>query len=98
MVVRAVVGGAASAALFVGLGPSARRVSEARNALVQQLAAQHPRAPLATLDIGWVGAGARGVVVDLAGVSDPDVARLAGGHTSKQLKPDFSFDGGGSRR
>lgn len=40
---------------------------------------------VATLDIGWVGAAHEGTVVDLAGVTDPTVAVLRGGHTSKEI-------------
>ncbi|MDF3068109.1 MAG: putative rane protein, partial [Polyangiaceae bacterium] len=39
----------------------------------------------AALDVGWVGAVADFTVVDLAGVTDPRVALLRGGHTSKRI-------------
>jgi hypothetical protein len=39
-----------------------------------------------TLDVGWVGAAAPGAtIVDFAGVTDPVVAALPGGHTSKPI-------------
>lgn len=44
---------------------------------------------VASLDVGWVGAAGDFTVVDLAGVTDPEVAYLAGGHTSKRLPVDF---------
>jgi hypothetical protein len=44
---------------------------------------------VATLDVGWVGASDAHEIVDLAGVTDPEVAYLSGGHTSKRLPPDF---------
>ncbi len=44
---------------------------------------------VATVDVGWVGAAGRQHVVDLAGVTDAEVAHLAGGHTSKRLPEDF---------
>jgi hypothetical protein len=44
---------------------------------------------VATLDIGWVGASTNAHIVDLAGVTDPSVARLPGGHTTKRLPDSF---------
>jgi hypothetical protein len=48
---------------------------------------------VASVDIGWIGATEPATgelhVVDLAGVTDPEVAYLSGGHTSKRLPPDF---------
>jgi hypothetical protein len=46
---------------------------------------------IATLDIGWVGATTNANIVDLAGVTDPRVARLAGGHTTKRLPDGFLY-------
>ena len=40
---------------------------------------------VACLDVGWVGAATEAPLVDLAGITDPLVARLAGGHTSKRV-------------
>lgn len=45
---------------------------------------------VAALDVGWVGLATPAQIVDLAGVTDPEVAHLAGGHTSKRLPPDFA--------
>jgi hypothetical protein len=44
---------------------------------------------VAALDIGWVSAVTEGTIVDLAGVTDPEVASLGGGHTSKRVDPSF---------
>src|SRR5688500_17605120 len=44
---------------------------------------------VATVDIGWVGRAAPATIVDLAGVTDPRVAILPGGHTSKRIVPGF---------
>jgi hypothetical protein len=44
---------------------------------------------IAALDIGWVGAATEADIVDLAGVTDPVVASLPGGHTSKRVGPMF---------
>jgi hypothetical protein len=44
---------------------------------------------VASVDIGWVAVAADRQVVDLAGVTDPEVAYLSGGHTSKRLPLDF---------
>lgn len=50
-------------------------------------------ARVASVDIGWIGATLPATgelqVVDLAGVTDPEVAYLPGGHTSKRLPADF---------
>jgi|HubBroStandDraft_1064217.scaffolds.fasta_scaffold02525_10 hypothetical protein len=63
-----------------------RRVGENRAALIA--AARPWLAPLpriAALDIGWVGAATEADILDLAGVTDPVVAALPGGHTSKRV-------------
>lgn len=46
---------------------------------------------VAALDVGWVGVATSAPVVDLAGVTDPEIARLRGGHTSKHL-PDHLLE------
>ena len=40
---------------------------------------------IAALDVGWVGAATDADLLDLAGVTDPVIATLPGGHTSKQV-------------
>ena len=79
-----------SSQLFIWRGPSARGVERQRAELIagtRPLLAGARR--VATLDIGWVGASTAARVVDLAGVTDPSVAQLAGGHTSKRLPDSF---------
>ena len=45
---------------------------------------------VATIDVGWTGAAApQASIVDLAGVTDPEVAALPGGHTSKNISGAF---------
>jgi hypothetical protein len=72
-------------ALGAGRGVGADRralIEAARPALAQY-------ARVAALDVGWVGAATEADVVDLAGVTDPQVAALAGGHTSKRVSSMF---------
>ena len=67
-------------------GPSLADTTEQRMAVVDTLGPLLRQARVvATLDIGWVGATTSAQVVDLAGVTDPEVAVLRGGHTSKQI-------------
>jgi hypothetical protein len=40
---------------------------------------------VAALDVGWLGAATDATIVDLAGLTDPDIAVLRGGHTSKDI-------------
>jgi hypothetical protein len=81
---------ASAAVVAVGLGPSARRVGSQR---AQLIAAAGPALRgahhVATLDVGWVGAATSASIVDLAGVTDPRIARLPGGHTTKRLPDDL---------
>ena len=44
---------------------------------------------VAALDVGWVGAATDADVVDLAGLTDPEIAALPGGHTSKRVDAMF---------
>ncbi|MFT3764315.1 MAG: hypothetical protein QM820_02145 [Minicystis sp.] len=68
------------------VGPDAARVGAARVAVIEAL-----RGPLAgakvvaALDIGWLGAATDATIVDLAGLTDPAIAVLPGGHTSKAI-------------
>jgi len=66
-----------------------------RSALVEQLRGQLQRDDVvASVDVGWVGAAHQGTVFDLAGVTDPVVARLVGGHTSKRVAPEMLLSRG----
>jgi len=68
----------------------ARRVADDRAALV---ADARPLlegvSRVAALDVGWVGAATDAGVVDLAGLTDPEIAALPGGHTSKRVDAMF---------
>ncbi|MFZ5897432.1 MAG: hypothetical protein ACOY0T_40640 [Myxococcota bacterium] len=80
----------ASALLALGRSRDARGVETQRAELIlrtRPLLAGAQR--IASLDIGWVGASTSAHIVDLAGVTDPTVARLPGGHTTKRLPDSF---------
>jgi hypothetical protein len=49
---------------------------------------------VAALDIGWVGASTEATIVDLAGLTDPAIALLPGGHTSKRVDTAMLLDRG----
>jgi hypothetical protein len=49
---------------------------------------------VAALDVGWVGAATDADIVDLAGVTDPEIAALPGGHTSKRVSTRILLDRG----
>jgi hypothetical protein len=78
-------------ALLIGRGGTAGRgVGAQRAALV--VAAGPALAGVrrvAALDVGWVGAATDADVVDLAGLTDPRIATLRGGHTSKRVDAIF---------
>jgi hypothetical protein len=82
----------ASLVLTAYLGWPARDVLAHRRELIRSaegpLAGAHT---VAALDVGWVGAATTATVFDLAGVTDPVVARLPGGHTSKRI-PEGLFE------
>ncbi|HTQ05578.1 MAG TPA: hypothetical protein VMI54_17065 [Polyangiaceae bacterium] len=44
---------------------------------------------VACLDVGWVGAATDVPILDLAGITDPLVAYLPGGHTTKRIDNDL---------
>jgi hypothetical protein len=44
---------------------------------------------VAALDVGWVSAATEADIVDLAGLTDPEIAALPGGHTSKRIQGRF---------
>ena len=83
---------AGSLLLAIGLGPHARRVGADR---AQLIAAARPvfarDARIAALDVGWVGAASDADIIDLAGVTDPEVAFFPGGHTSKRIPAAWLF-------
>ncbi|WP_146653592.1 hypothetical protein [Labilithrix luteola] len=49
---------------------------------------------IAALDIGWVSAASDARIVDLAGLTDPAIAVLPGGHTSKRVDTSMLLDRG----
>jgi hypothetical protein len=71
-------------------GTQGRRVGDERAALVAEarpvLSGSHC---VAALDVGWTGAATEADLVDLAGLTDPEVAALPGGHTSKRVDAMF---------
>ena len=68
------------------VGLDARGVVATRAALIQEAKPiLSGRRAVATLDIGWVSVATSGTVVDLAGLTDPAIAVLPGGHTSKRI-------------
>jgi hypothetical protein len=77
-------------ALFAVRGPAAARVLPDRLSLIE---AARPMlagaARVATIDVGWVGAATGADILDLAGATDPEVAALPGGHTSKAISGAF---------
>jgi hypothetical protein len=74
--------------VFVRMGPVSASVMESRLAVIDELrgSLQAPETRVvAALDIGWLGASTDATIVDLAGVTDPAIAALPGGHTTKQI-------------
>lgn len=64
----------------------ARGIVATRDALITQGRSVFAgRKAIATVDVGWVGAATPGTIVDLAGLTDPVIAQLPGGHTSKRV-------------
>lgn len=87
---RVVCACALSSFVLVTTGGRAAHVGEHRLTLIER--ARRPLAGarcVAALDVGWVGAATPAAIVDLAGVTDPAVALLAGGHTSKRVSRDL---------
>jgi hypothetical protein len=83
---RALLAAGFSLQVLVVTAWSGRSVHANRTALIERarpLLAGAER--VATPDAGWVGAATPGPVLDLAGVTDPAVAMLPGGHTSKRI-------------
>ena len=76
------------AVLIVRGGTRGRDVGADRAALVREARPLlGPLARVASLDVGWVGAATSADLLDLAGVTDPVIATLPGGHTSKRVPP-----------
>jgi hypothetical protein len=87
------------AAIVVGVvllargGSSGRDVGTDRAALVVTARPWlEGAARVAALDIGWVSAATEADIVDLAGLTDLEIASLPGGHTSKRIDARFLLD------
>ncbi len=84
---------AVAAQLWVAatVGPRAREVLADRLAVARELEpALRGASTVAALDVGWLGLVLpEAVVVDLAGVTDPVVAAMPGGHTQKRIPDTF---------
>ncbi len=84
--VRATLATAGLVFQIVVAAPSAAKVGASRLALIREVAPSLAGArSVATLDVGWVGAATDASIVDLAGLTDPNIAVLPGGHTSKRI-------------
>jgi len=75
---------------------SAGVVEDGRRTMAERAALISSARPLlsgatrvAGLDVGWIGAATDADVVDLAGLTDPEIAALPGGHTSKRVSAVF---------
>jgi hypothetical protein len=82
--IRLCVGCIAETYVFASRGPAAAHVLHDRIALIDWAS---PRLAgikvVAAVDVGWVGTATDAEIVDLAGATDPEIAALPGGHTSK---------------
>jgi hypothetical protein len=95
----AFVGARLATALVLGVllalraAPAGRAVHQDRADLVVRarpvLADAHV---VAALDVGWVSAATEASIVDLAGLTDPSIAMLPGGHTSKRVDTSMLLD------
>jgi hypothetical protein len=80
---------------LITVAPRAADVGHKRMAVIEQLRpALQDAAVIACVDAGWVGAASSATIVDLAGVTDPAIAVLPGGHTTKPI-PHALFDARG---
>jgi hypothetical protein len=83
------------AVVAVTAAPAGRHVADDREALIADARAQLSSArAVAALDVGWVGAATSAEIVDLAGLTDPAIASLHGGHTSKAVDLPMLLDRG----
>ncbi|WP_437616231.1 hypothetical protein WMF20_20880 [Sorangium sp. So ce834] len=72
--------------VMIRVGPTAARVGGDRLRVIEELRGALAGAEVvAALDIGWLGAATGATLVDLAGVTDPAIAALPGGHTTKRI-------------
>jgi hypothetical protein len=74
------------------VGWPARHVMQARIELIRNASPLLNGARMtAGLDVGWLGVATPNDILDLAGITDPRVAALPGGHTTKRI-PNSWFD------
>ncbi len=89
---RSLLAGVLGVTLLARGGTSGRSVGADREALVASarpvLDGEGVRR-VASLDVGWVSAATEADIVDLAGLTDPEIAALPGGHTSKRVDARF---------
>ncbi len=90
-----------AAALVLGVllawraAPAGRSVYQDRADLIARARPELQGARVvAALDIGWVSAATEATIVDLAGLTDPSIALLPGGHTSKRVDVPMLLDRG----
>ncbi len=84
--VRLVLALAGQLFVMVKIGPTAARVGPDRLQLVREFAPAFEGAKkIGALDVGWVGAATDASIVDFAGLTDPVIAALPGGHTTKRI-------------
>ena len=89
-IVRLSIGAIAEIVVLTMRGPAAAHVLRDRLALIDAAAPVLAGAKaVATLDVGWVGTATDAEIVDLAGATDPEIAALPGGHTSKAISGAF---------
>lgn len=85
---RVALAGAIAVYVLVRAAPAGRRVAAHVEGLVRAarpvLAGAHR---VASLDVGWPTAATEAAIIDLAGLTDPEIAALPGGHTSKRVNP-----------
>ena len=92
---RLFVAGVLGLLLVVRAAPAGRSVMADRTDLVRRARpALASASVVAALDIGWVGAATDARIVDLAGLTDPAIALLPGGHTSKRVDVAMLLDRG----
>ena len=92
------IGCAAQIYVCVMRGPAASRVLRDRLALIEAARpALDGALRVATTDVGWVGSATEGQIIDLAGATDPEIAALPGGHTSKAVSGAYLTGRGADR-
>ena len=84
---------AVGAWFVVVAAPRGRRVMRERAELVRRATPVLAGAKsIAAVDVGWVSAASEARIVDLAGLTDPEIAALRGGHTSKRVSGAMLLD------